>query len=178
MRKDGMYYLAIMDKKHNTVFKNIQKAVGERDVYEKMCYKLLPGANKMLPKVFFSKKSILYYNPSDEVLSIRNQASHSKDGKPQDGFEKVDFNLNHCHILIDFFKESLDKHEDWKHFKFKFSPTQSYKDISGFYREVEDQGYKISFENVSESYINELVETGKLYLFQIYNKDHFKKYSY
>ena len=55
LRKDGMYYLAIMNKKHNKVFE-INNILSEGDCYEKMEYKLLPGANKMLPKVFFSKR--------------------------------------------------------------------------------------------------------------------------
>ncbi|MDR0391721.1 MAG: type V CRISPR-associated protein Cas12a/Cpf1, partial [Planctomycetaceae bacterium] len=70
-----------------------------------------------------------------------------------------------------FFKKSIAKHEDWKNFDFQFSDTSTYQDLSGFYREVEQQGYKISFRNISENYINQLVNEGKIYLFQIYNKD-------
>ena len=73
--------------------------------------------------------------------------------------------------MINFFKASIDKHEDWKNFNFKFSDTSEYADISGFYREVEQQGYKITFKNIDEEFINTLVNEGKLYLFQIYNKD-------
>ena len=78
--------------------------------------------------------------------------------------------------MIDFFKKSIDKHEDWCKFDFQFSDTKDYEDLSGFYREVEQQGYKISFRNVSVDYVNSLVEEGKIYLFQIYNKD-FSPYS-
>ena len=46
-----------------------------------------------------------------------------------------------------------------------------YDDISGFYREVEQQGYTIGFRKISENYLYQLVEEGKLYLFQIWNKD-------
>uniref|UniRef100_UPI0035F21D55 ReChb n=1 Tax=synthetic construct TaxID=32630 RepID=UPI0035F21D55 len=168
LRKDGLYYLGIMNKKHNKVFENIPESNENDKCYEKMDYKLLPGANKMLPKVFFSNKNIDYFNPSAEILEIYENGTHKKSGD--------NFNLDDCHKLIDFFKESINKHEDWKKFGFKFSPTSSYEDISGFYREVEQQGYKISFKNISESYIDELVDEGKLYLFQIYNKD-FSPYS-
>ena len=81
------------------------------------------------------------------------------------------FDLNDCHQLIDFFKSSINKHEDWKKFDFHFSETSSYQDLSGFYREVEQQGYKLSFKSIPESYIHQMVDEGKLYLFQIYNKD-------
>lgn len=78
--------------------------------------------------------------------------------------------------MIDFFKQSIKKHEDWSKFSFNFSDTSTYEDLSGFYREVEQQGYKLSFTNVSVSFIDKLVDEGKMYLFQIYNKD-FSEYS-
>ena len=166
LRKNGMYYLAIMNKKHNKVFE-INNILSDGDCYEKMEYKLLPGANKMLPKVFFSKSRIDEFNPSAELLANYAKETHKKG---------ANFNLKDCHDLIDFFKASINKHEDWKNFNFKFSDTCDYEDLSGFYREVEQQGYKISFRNVSVDYINSLVEDGKIYLFQIYNKD-FSSYS-
>ena len=77
--------------------------------------------------------------------------------------------------LIDWFKDAINRHEDWKNFNFNFSPTESYEDMSGFYKEVELQGYKVTFQKISENLINSLVDSGKLYLFQIYNKDFAEK---
>lgn len=166
LRKDGNYYLAIIDKWHNKVLKP-ENLVSEGECYEKMEYKLLPGANKMLPKVFFSKSRIAEFNPNETIVKNYENETHKKGDK---------FNLADCHALIDFFKSSINKHEDWSKFGFKFSPTSSYEDLSGFYREVEQQGYKINFRNVSAKYIDQLVDEGKIYLFQIYNKD-FSPYS-
>lgn len=161
LRKDGLYYLAIMNKKFNKSFKQ-EKLPCSGDCYEKMDYKLLPGANKMLPKVFFSKSRIGEFAPSEKLLEKYEKGTHKKG---------VNFNIDDCHALIDFFKASIQKHEDWKNFGFKFSDTKTHEDLSGFYHEVEEQGYKLSFRNVSVEYVNNLVEEGKLYLFQIYNKD-------
>lgn len=166
LRKDNQYYLAIMDKKHNKVMKEAKKHQAG-DCYEKMVYKLLPGVNKMLPKVFFSKKNIAFYNPSTELLEKYEQETHKKG---------ANFSLSDCHKLIDFFKESIYKHEDWKNFGFEFSDTSTYEDLSDFYREVSHQGYKVHFENVSIGYIHQLVDEGKLYFFKIHNKD-FSDYS-
>ncbi len=166
LRKDGLYYVAIMNKRYNKAFSTYPSG-GVGESYEKMEYKLLPGANKMLPKVFFSTSRIAEFNPSKEIIDNYEKGTHKKG---------TDFNLQHCHTLIDFFKTSIEKHEDWSKFGFSFSDTSSYEDLSGFYREVEQQGYKISFKNVSVDYIDTLVEEGKLYLFQIYNKD-FSPYS-
>lgn len=166
LRKDGMYYLGIMDKNNNKIF-TPKEIKSDGDCYEKMVYKLLPGPNKMLPKVFFAASRINEFSPSNEILEIRKKETFKKgpNFKPED-----------LHKWIDFMKESIKKNKDWKDFDFHFSETSSYEDISRFYRDVEQQGYKISFVNVSTSYINQLVDEGKLYLFQIYNKD-FSSYS-
>jgi len=163
--KDGLYYLGIMDKGHRKVFSGELPSEGE--VYQKMDLQLLPGANKMLPKVFFSKKGLEIYQPSEEILRIYKEGAFKKG---------ANFSLEDCHKLIDFFKDSISIHEEWKHFGFVFSPTEDYEDISGFYREVEAQGYKINFRPVSRSYIDKLIDEGKFYFFQIYNKD-FSPYS-
>jgi CRISPR-associated protein Cpf1 len=167
LRKNGLYYLAIMDKQHNNVFGCEYMESNGSNYYEKMNYKLLPGANKMLPKVFFSKSRIKEFNPSANLLKNYEEGTHKKGDN---------FNIDDCRALIDFFKISINKHEDWKSFNFHFSDTSEYKDLSGFYREVEQQGYKITFRKIAESYINQLIEEGKIYLFQIYNKD-FSPYS-
>ena len=161
LRKGNFFYLAIMDKRYNHAF-DFDKLPCDGDCFEKIDYKLLAGANKMLPKVFFSKSRIDEFAPSPAIISAYQKETHKK-GK--------NFSLVECHRLIDFFKQSISKHEDWSKFSFNFSDTSTYEDISGFYREVEQQGYSIGFRNISVNYINQLVEEGKLYLFQIWNKD-------
>ena len=161
LRKDGFYYLGIMDKKSNRIFEaGLTPTDGE--CYDKIDYKLLPGANKMLPKVFFSKSRIDEFAPSEAIISCYKKGTHKKG---------ADFNLADCHRLIDFFKQSINKHEDWSKFGFHFSDTKTYEDISGFYREVEQQGYMLSSRPVSSSYVNQMIDEGKLYLFRIWNKD-------
>ena len=165
LMKDGCYYLGIMNKANNKAFENLKDAGGE--CYRKMDYKLLPGPNKTLPHVFFAKRNIDYYAPSKDLLQKYKDGTHKKGKK---------FNLEDCHALIDFFKDSIAKHPEWNEFGFSFSDTNSYRDIGDFYKEVADQGYKISYRNVSADYIDSLVNEGKLYLFKIYNKD-FSPYS-
>ena len=166
LRKDGQYYLAIMDKKSNHAF-DIDELPCDGECYDKMDYKLLPGANKMLPKVFFSKSRIKEFAPSNEICDAYQKGTHKKG---------ANFSIKDCRRLIDFFKDSIAKHEDWSKFPFTFSDTSTYEDISGFYREVEQQGYMLGYRKVSVSFINQLVDEGKLYLFQIWNKD-FSEYS-
>lgn len=164
--KDNLYYLGILNPHKRNILKEATFDT-ETNCYKKMEYKLLPGPNKMLPKVFFSKSRIGEFKPSKDLLEKYEKGLHKKGDN---------FDLNFCHNLIDFYKQSLAKHEEWKEFKFKFKETFKYKDIGEFYNDVEKQGYKISFANYSEEYINSLVEAGDLYLFKIYNKD-FSEYS-
>ncbi len=176
LRKNGQFYLAVMHPKHSKLFSNLEidSKYESEDTFEKINYKLLSGANKMLPKVFFSTKGLVNYPAPEEILKIYNTGSFKKGEQ---------FDLKSCHKLIDFFKDKMpkyrvdknDKH-GWAVFNFQFSPTSSYQDISDFYREVEAQGYKLWFSQVSDTYINQCVNEGKLFLFQIYNKD-FSTYS-
>jgi len=176
-RKDNNYYLGIIasGKGNNRIFEKIPE-YKQGDCYEKMNYKLLPDPSKMLPKVFFADKNIEYYSPPKEILSIRNHSSFTKGGTPQEGFEKKEFNLKDCHKMIEFYKECISKHPEWNEFGFKFKKTSEYSDTSEFYKEVSDQGYKLTFQKVSTNYLDEMVNTGKLYLFNIWNKD-FSKFS-
>lgn len=161
LRMDGMYFLAIMDKKANHIF-DCDSLPSDGKCFEKVDYKLLPGANKMLPKVFFSKSRINEFAPSDSIYNAYKKGTHKKG---------ANFSLYDCHCLIDFFKASISKHEDWSKYGFNFSDTNTYEDISAFYKEVEQQGYMLGFRKVSEKFINNLVNEGKLYLFQIWSKD-------
>ena len=161
LMKEGKYFLGIIAPKAKIDFEKISCQATE-DCYKKMVYKLLPGPNKMLPKVFFSKKNIDYFSPSSDLIKKYEAGQHLKGDN---------FDLSFCHELIDFFKNSIEKHEDWSQFGFKYSKTSDYEGIDGFYREVAEQGYRISFSNVSASAIDEAVKKGELYLFQIWNKD-------
>lgn len=162
LTKDDNFYLAVMNKSSNKIFIDYPQTENSNDCYRKIDYKLLPGPNKMLPKVFFANSNINYYAPNEKILRIRKKES----------FKKGDnFNIDDCHELIDFFKASIEKHPDWRDFGFKFKDTNDYKDIGEFYNDVKNQGYSIKLQNVDSSYIDEKVDSGQLYLFQIYNKD-------
>lgn len=166
LKKDGKYFLGIFNPNNKPKFTDEENS--DSSCYEKMVYKLLPGPNKMLPKVFFSKKGQETFLPPKNILLGYEEGKHKKG----ENFDKA-----FMQKLINWFKDAINRHEDWKNFNFHFSPTESYEDISGFYKEVEQQGYKITFKKVSEKQIKQMVDSGKLYLFQIYNKDFAEKTS-
>ena len=170
LRKDGQYYLAIMDKKSNHAF-DTDELPCDGECYEKMEYKqmALPmGMGAFVRKCFGTAKALGWQCPrhlmtSDGKIIIKDEEA-----------QKV------LPELIDCYKSFLDIYEKdgfkYKTFNFKFKPSSEYEKLSQFFAEVPSQGYKCSFRNVSVSFINQLVDEGKLYLFQIWNKD-FSEYS-
>lgn len=94
LRRDGKYYLAIMNNKSRKVFLKYPLGTG-KDCYEKMEYKLIPGAYKMLPKAFFAKSKINKFMPDEHLLSNYKKGTHKKNN--------ANFDLDDCHTLIDFF---------------------------------------------------------------------------
>lgn len=164
--RNNKYYIAIFNV-NNKPDKQIIKGSEEQRLstdYKKMVYNLLPGPNKMLPKVFIkSDTGKRDYNPSSYILEGYEKNRHIK--------SSGNFDINYCHDLIDYYKACINKHPEWKNYGFKFKETTQYNDIGQFYKDVEKQGYSISWAYISEADINRLDEEGKIYLFEIYNKD-------
>ena len=169
--RDGGYFLGVLTPpkergKGKVDFISLAKQ-STGSTCKKMVYKYLCGPNKMLPKVFFPKKSAPPFPFEPSLYEKYKKGLHSK--------QNASFDLAFCHELIDFFKEGIKHHPDWSKFNFKFSPTSKYQGIDEFYREISDQGYRITFDEIPVASIDQLVEEGKLCLFQIWNKDFSEK---
>lgn len=170
LRKDGMYYLVIMDKSNSRVLKT-ENLLSDGDCYEKMEYKqiALPmGVGAFVRKCYGTAQSYGWSCPKNCL---------NDEGKIIIKDDEAQPNLK---CIIDCYKDFFDKYEKdgfkYKDFNFSFLESDKYEKLSEFFKEVEPQGYLIRFRNVSVDYINKLVEEGKIYLFQIYNKD-FSPYS-
>lgn len=160
--KDGLSYLGIMNVKGTLNFADA-RTDGE-PTYKKMVCKNLSKPFMDFPHTFFSQKGKDTFLPSDNVLAIYTSGSFKKDSPS--------YTAENLYELINFYKEAINKHEEWREFGFVFSPTESYTDIGAFYNEVAKQAYKISFVEVSEQKVNDWVEKGELYLFKLHNKDY------
>lgn len=160
--KDGLSYLGIMNVRGTLNFEETKEK--SMPSYKKMTCRYLSKPYMDLPHTFFSEKGVSTFHPSEQIMEIYRSGSFKKDS-PR-------YSVSHLHGLINFYKASIYKHEDWKKYGFSFSATESYEDISSFYSEIAKQAYKISFTNISEKQVNEWVDTGQLYLFQLHNKDY------
>ncbi len=168
LRKDERYFIGLMKKGNNKIFDKRNKEKFSQNIeqgkYQKVVYKFFPDQAKMFPKVCFSKKGINEFYPSEEILNIYKNEE----------FKKGDsFSIASMHKLIDFYKNCLNQYEGWKGYNFThIKTTTNYQDnIGEFFRDVAEDGYKITFQDISESYIKEKNKSGELYLFQIKNKD-------
>lgn len=168
LRKDGKYYLGVMNKSNNRVF---DKFPCDGECYEKMVYKqiaIATGVGGFIRKCAGTAKRYGWECP-DSCLN--------SEGKIIIKDDEAKYNLVE---IIDCQKEFFNKYEKdgykYSEFGFKFRPSAEYEKLSDFYKDVEEQRYKITFQPISSSYIDSLVKEGKLYLFQIYNKD-FSEYS-
>ena len=150
------YYLGILND--TKIFNNVGESKSN-DYFEKMEYKLFPGANKMLPKMFITAKKYRESLPSDFLESYES-GKHTKQNLDKKFLTEY----------ISYMQTQLKKYYK-DDFNFNFRQPQAYNQIDEFYREVEMQGYNIKFKRIDTSYINECIENDKLYLFQIYSKD-------
>lgn len=73
--------------------------------------------------------------------------------------------------LIDYFKLGFSRHDSYKHYNFCWKETKDYADISEFYADTMRSCYQLKTERINFDNLMTLVDEGKLFLFQIYNKD-------
>ena len=165
MRKNGLYYLGIMNTKHKHVLDK-ENITSNGECYEKMDYKqiALPmGVGAFVRKCFGTARNYGWHCP-DNCLN--------EEGKIIIKDDEAQSNLK---AIIDCYKSFFDKYEKdgfkYKDFNFCFLESDKYERLTDFFRDVEQQSYMINFRNISVDYINDLVESGKFYLFKIYNKD-------
>lgn len=190
LRKNGIYYLCILDKEFKKKFKNIPAPVDKNDVIEKMCYLQAADPSKDVQNLMcvdgvtkkingrketegeFAgqnlrlEKAKNIYLPA-EINRIRISKSYSVADK--DNFSKDDLIT-----FIDYYKQRTKEY--FSSYQFKFKDSSEYRDFSEFTDHINQQAYQIHFINISQCYIDQLIDNGSIYLFQIYNKD-FSTYS-
>lgn len=170
LRKDGLYYLAIMNKEHNAVF-DIKKigAKNSGECYEKIEYKQIADASKDIQNIIYCEGKYLRFTKNLDELKKQNIPKVYEIRQKESYKQGEVFNKNDLNTFIDYYKEAAISYWEWCDFSFK--ETKDYSSWKEFTDHLNEQGYKINFRNLSVDYVNSLVEEGKIYLFQIYNKD-------
>lgn len=191
LRRNGMYYLAIMNKDSKKLLSKTMPSDGE--CYEKMVYKFFKDVTTMIPKCSTQLKDVQAYfkvNTDDFVLNSKafnkpltitkevfdlNNVLYGKFKKFQKGYlSATGDTAGYTHavnVWIKFCMDFLNSYESTCMYDFSSLKSESYLSLDTFYQDANLLLYKLSFTNVSVSFIDKLVDEGKMYLFQIYNKD-------
>ena len=155
---EDKYYLGI----YNQNMKKPDFEYVSDSTFKKMVLNTIPEPYKMLPKVFFSKKGLETYKPSEEIIEgYKNKLHKKSSGK---------FDLSFCHRLIDYYKDSIRQRDEWNCFNFNFKPTEEYQDTFEFFNEVSEGGYSLEMVGINKDILMKAVDEGSIFLFEIYNK--------
>lgn len=101
-----------------------------------------------------------------EINRIRKNGEYSK--------LSPSFKKESLTAFIDFYKERVQEY--YSAYNFTFKDSSEYDNFAEFTNHINEQSYSLSFIDISYSSLQKLVDEGKLFLFQIYNKD-FSPYS-
>ena len=172
-KNNNKYFLGIINKKHNKIFesKNENEFIGNpaKDLYEKMELKLFPDPKKMIPKIAFADKNKKDFGWTQEIQKIKEDFENFQENKKDN--KDLKFDKNKLSKLIEYYQNCLEKGNYKKEFEFELKRPEEYQSMSEFNQDIEKKNYKIKFIPVKDSYIDDKVKNGELYLFEISNKD-------
>ena len=201
LRKNGKYYLGIFNPKDKPKFdeENVSEYTGPLyDCYEKLVYKYFKDVTTMIPKCSTQLNAVKNHFLSNDDDYILENDNFSKPLVITKNIYELNNQLfeGKKKFQIDYFRNTGDKEgyekavKDWISFCMSFVKSykstevydysslgdcSQFKQVDHFYSAINLLLYKIWFVNVSDSKINSLVDSGKLFLFQIYNKDFAEK---
>lgn len=172
--KKGKYYLGIIKgtKFNDEEVSLFYKDINENNLCKRMIYDFQKPDFKNFPRLFirsngdnFAPAVKKYHLPIHSILDIYDKGLYKTENKNnpnrQDSLNK----------MIDYFKLGIKHHDSYKHFDFKWQESNNYFNISEFYNDVTRSCYRISWEDINFNELQKLINKGRIYLFQIYNKD-------
>lgn len=178
--KKTNYFLGIVEKKLSESEVEDLFNISDGQSIELIEYDFQKPDNKNIPRLFIRSKgdnfapAVKKYNlPVQDIIDIYDNGYFKTEYKKVNEL-KFKESLTK---LINYFKLGFKKHEAYKHYNFKWKESHLYENISDFYHDVEISCYQLSFRKINLKNLLRLVESGRLYLFQIWNKD-FSEYSH
>ena len=188
-----LYYLGVMNRTNNKMFdyhisendskssstekENLKKQImteNAEDHYEKMNYKQISEAGKDIQNLMEIEGKICRKTKHLEELKQQHLPSKVWKIKEKESYKKGEnFSESDLSQFIDYYKGIAEQY--WKQFNLSFKNSEQYEKFKDFTDDINSQGYKLSFDKIKVEYIEEKIETGELYLFQIYNKDFSKR---
>ena len=149
-----------------------KKKIPSDNAYQKICYKQIGNAGRDIQNLigtpngterFTRNREERWQEHAPKIARIQKAGTHK--GK---NLDREDLNY-----FIDYYKKRANEYWDWADFAFK--ETDQYANFAEFTDHLNSQGYKITFKDINADYIDQYVEAGRLYLFEIYCKDFSEK---
>lgn len=174
-KKGELFYLGIIEKKLSQ--KDIDKLSEDIEPENqgiRYVYDFQKPDNKNIPRLFIRSKGEKYapavekyHLPINDIIDIYDNGKFKTEYRKINEEEYKDALVK----MIDYFKLGFTKHESFKQYHFIWKESDQYENIAEFYKDVENSCYMLSEENINFNVVREYAQEGKIYLFQIYNKD-------
>lgn len=183
--KENKKYLAILaennkksfdlqiveNKGTNKIEKNNELYETENSDLQKMMYKQIAAPTGIggFVRKCFNTAQVLGWNCPNDCLNSEGKIVIKND------------EVKNLKKLTDVYKDFFDKYEKdgfkYKDYNFVFKDGDKYEKLNDFFTDVENQGYKIAWQNISKEILDKKVKKGEVYLFEIKNQDNNKNKS-
>lgn len=171
---NNSYYVGIINNKLSNDQINKLYNESEKSSFKHIIYNSQKPNYKNTPRMFIRSKGSAYapavsqYNlPLEDIIDIYDN------GYFKTSYQKINEELYRESLfkIIEYYKLGFTKHNSYNHFNFNWKKSEEYDNINEFYDDVLRFCYRLEFKNINSDYLNNLVDSGQLYLFKIYNKD-------
>ena len=189
MKDDNTYYLGILDNAYKTLLRDFPKPAEEKDTIGLMHYLQGGDMGKNIQNLMVVDGKVRKVNGRKEKSGINvGQNIRLEEAKKRylpteiNRIRKLgtysvsnpNYNKQDLITIIDYYKPLACEY--YASYTFHFKDSCEYNSFAEFTDDINQQAYQLGFVPFSQQYLNKLVDEGKLYLFQIWNKD-FSDYS-
>lgn len=178
LERKGLYYIAIVENTLSSTDRNRLKKLTS-DTAIRYVYQYQKQDCMNFPRVFIRSKGDIFAPivrenglPVNDILDIYDNKKFCTEYKKVNPKEYNESLIK----MIDYYKLGMSMHESFRSFDLNWKESIDYKDINEFYIDAIASCYMLQEERIDYQALLDLVDEGKIYLFQIYNKD-FSEYS-
>lgn len=169
--QDGAkFLLGIMTKEYHDLFGDPQKFYDEvsSNDFLKIEYRQLNNIFRQLPRIAFADQNRDRYEITKELEEIREEFRKFQDARKHD--KDLRFDKKKLEKLINLYKKVL-RDTFSKDFDLKKVLVRKYDSFNDFFSTIERKTYSLRFLPIKRDYVNSVVSEGKMFLFEITNKD-------
>ena len=180
----GLYYLAILDSMYRTCLNELESCPAERSEMAIMKYlqggdmgknvqnlMRIDGITRKVNGLKEKEGALVGQNVRLENAKNTYLPREINDIRLKQSYltSSPSFNKKDLALYIEFYIHLV--REYYSDYQFSFKNPSEYKSFVEFTDHINQQAYQVKFDPISKEQLFQLVDEGKIYLFQIYNKD-------